>query len=108
MSSLPFTHLALSCCLYILTIFFTFRNQNSIARTQNSMVAFSDRELTALVNPSTSQNIPDFPRTAATLSRMTNAAVNRVLLGLELSTEGSLEDKRDRIRVAIGMRIGGV
>ena len=72
------------------------------------MVAFADRELTALVNTRTSENIPDFPPTAAHLSRMSSAAVNRVLLALGLSTDGGLENRRDTLRIAIGMRLGGI
>lgn len=72
------------------------------------MVAFADRPLTALVNTATSDNIPDFPDTATVLSRMSSAAINRVLLGLGLGTDGGLESRRDRLRVAIELMVGGV
>ena len=39
---------------------------------------------------------------------MQNTAVNRVLSGLDLGTEGLIEDRRDRIRVAIDLIVGGV
>jgi hypothetical protein len=69
------------------------------------MVGFSDRELAALVNTTTAENIQGFPRTAATLDRMSSAAADRVLLALGLSTNGTLEEKRDKIRVAIGLKL---
>jgi len=84
----------------------TFRDQNSIARVQNSRVAFVDRSLAILVNPSTGENIPNFPNTGADLSRMQTAAVNRVLAGLGLPVDGELDDRRNRIRIAIGLQIG--
>ncbi|KAF7856872.1 hypothetical protein EAF04_009633 [Stromatinia cepivora] len=83
-------------------------NLNSAARTQNSMVAFVDRQLSPLVNAGTSENIPEFPETPAALSRMSSANINRVLLALGLSTTGGLETRRDTLRVAVGMKVGGV
>ncbi len=72
------------------------------------MAAFSDRELTALINIITAENIPEFPKTGATLGRMSNTAVNQVLSALGLSTDGLLENKRNRLRVAIGLKIDGI
>ncbi|KAJ8070408.1 hypothetical protein OCU04_000782 [Sclerotinia nivalis] len=83
-------------------------NLNSASRTQNSMVTFIDRELSPLVNARTSEAIPEFPQTPGALSCMSGVNINRVLLALGISTSGSLDVRRDRLRVAVGMKVGGV
>lgn len=72
------------------------------------MVAFADRRLAPLVNSVTGDDIEGFPDTPATLGRMQTATINRILLALEYGAAGSLEEKRDRLRVAIGLKVGGV
>ena len=84
---------------------FTSRNHNAIARTQNSMRGFTDQTLSALVSLSTNEDIPGFPTTPATLNRMQNATLDRVLTALELNLEGALEEKRSRLRLALGLKI---
>ena len=87
------------------------RNHNSIARTQNSVASISDRasgELDALIDARTALPIPNFPLTASDLVGMSGVHINEVLLALGLSTVGRLEQRRDRIRVAIGLRMGRV
>ena len=69
------------------------------------MRGYSDQELTALVNSSTAEEIPDFPTTPAILNRTTNAVLNRVLSALGLGIGGNLEEKRSRLRIAIGLRL---
>jgi len=70
-------------------------------------VTFADRKLAPLVNSLTGGDIEGFPDTAASLSRMQTGTVNRILLALEYGTAGSLDERRDRLREAIGLKIGG-
>ncbi|TGO84401.1 hypothetical protein BPOR_0508g00010 [Botrytis porri] len=56
----------------------TILNINSIARTQNFMISFADRQLSVLVDFNTAEEIPDFPSTASIIPRMSSAAVNRM------------------------------
>ncbi|KAF7893004.1 uncharacterized protein EAF02_000542 [Botrytis sinoallii] len=83
-------------------------NNNSIARTQNSMISFADRELSGLVDINTGEDIPDFPNTATMITRMSSPAINRVLSALGLKTTGNLDQRRIRMSAAIGLKIGGV
>ena len=71
-------------------------------------MAFADRRLSVLINSATGEDIANFPDTPGSLSRLQTASVERILLALEESTGGTLEEKRDRLRQAIGMKIGGV
>ncbi|CAD6447993.1 9f79e63f-658f-4075-b70e-346be41cd3b5 [Sclerotinia trifoliorum] len=83
-------------------------NLNSVARVQNSMVSYLDRGLFPLVNVSTSENIPEFPKTLVAFNCISNANINRVLLALGVGTDGTLEAKRDRLRDTIGIKVDGV
>lgn len=58
------------------------RNINAVARTQNSMIGFADRELGPLINAHTGENIEGFPNTAAIIGCVTNTFIDRVLLAL--------------------------
>ena len=71
----------------------------------NSMRGFTDQMLNVLVSLSTNEDIPGFPTTRATLNRIQNTALDRVLIALELSLEGALEEKRNRFRLTIGLEI---
>lgn len=70
-------------------------NINSINRVYNSSIGFSDRNLIPLINPNTGEDIPFFPATAGCIRHMPIRAPD----GMDL------EQKRDQIRVAIGLRI---
>jgi hypothetical protein len=69
------------------------------------MRGFSDQELYPLVNSSTANPIPSFPRTPAILNHTTNAVIDQILVALALSIDGTLEEKRVRLRIAIGLKV---
>lgn len=71
-------------------------------------MTFGDRKLTPLVNSLTCEDIEGFPDTAANIGRMHTATINRILLALEYGAAGNAEEARDRLREAIGMKVGGV
>jgi hypothetical protein len=68
------------------------------------MRGFSDQELSPLVDSTTAEEIPNFPTTPTTLNRATNVVLNQVLAALGLRIDGILEDKRSRLRIAIGLK----
>jgi hypothetical protein len=70
-------------------------------------VTYADRKLAPLVNSLTGEDIENFPNIATSLGRMHGTTINRILLALEYSTAGSVEERRDRLREAIGLKIGG-
>ncbi len=87
------------------------RNHNSIVRTQNSVASISDKaseELDALINAQTALPILNFSFTVSDLKGMSNVHTNEVLLVLELSTIERLEQRQDRICVAIELQMSRV
>jgi hypothetical protein len=62
--------------------------------------------LSALINPSTNDQIPGFPAKSEDIGHMTNPMLNSVLLALGLGTDGSKAVKQQRLRVHIGLRAG--
>ena len=71
-------------------------------------MTYADRKLAPLVNSLTSEDIENFPDTATSLGQMHSTTINRILLALEYGIAGSVEERRDRLREAIGLKIGGV
>jgi hypothetical protein len=62
-------------------------------------------DLSALINPSTNNQIPGFPARPQDIGNMANPTLNSVLLALELGTDGSKAVKQQRLRVYhIGLR----
>ncbi|CAD6448021.1 bbb37432-16f6-462e-8f94-5bf0ae6e5ba0 [Sclerotinia trifoliorum] len=81
---------------------------NSASRAQNSTISYLDKRLSSLVDTDTFEQISDFPQTPADLNRITTITINRILATLEFNTDGNLDTKCDRLRITIGIRIGGV
>ena len=103
--SFPLTYKPLAIIIYTNFLAFTFRERNSVARTQNSMRGFSDQELSRLVNTNTAEEIPQFPATPTILNCTTGVVLNQVLTALALGTDGTLEERRTRLRIAIGKNV---
>jgi hypothetical protein len=72
------------------------------------MTTFSNRELTPLIHSNTTDDIPSFPRTLAVLKSLQGPATNKELSALEFGITRRIEDRRDRIRVVVGLEAGGV
>ncbi|KAH0559513.1 hypothetical protein GP486_003970 [Trichoglossum hirsutum] len=78
---------------------------NSVARLQNSRVNGPDESLTVLHLFSSNTPIPNFPETPAAIEGFfRDLDVNPILQGLELSTAGDLDERKQRLRLAIGLR----
>lgn len=58
------------------------------------------------MTPSTGDIVQGFPHTPSHLDQMPAAELNPVLMALELMTTGTMRARRDRLRLAIGLRIG--
>lgn len=56
-----------------------------------------------LRSPSTNLAIPGFPATPQAINQLQAAAADTLLTALELSTDGSIAAKRERIGIAIGL-----
>jgi hypothetical protein len=61
-------------------------------------------DLSALVHPTTNDQIPGFPARPQDMENMANPTLNSVLLALGLGTDGSKAVKQQRLRVHIGLR----
>jgi predicted NBD/HSP70 family sugar kinase len=77
---------------------------NSIARLQNSLLISPDSALTELHNPETNLPIDRFPATPGEIYQMTNAALNSVLRALGVGVGGTMEARRQRLRLKIGLK----
>jgi hypothetical protein len=78
-------------------------DHNSIARTQNSLLATHDDALSPLHNTATNTAIPNFPATPREIDQLQDPAVNATLEALGQGTTGTLPVKRQRIRMAVGL-----
>ncbi len=79
------------------------RNVNNVARLINSSLVDSDGQLSPLHNVATNEPIDRFPATPGAIKDMPAAALNTVLRALGMETNGGLEQKRQRLRVQIGL-----
>ncbi|KAI9764434.1 MAG: hypothetical protein M1840_008457 [Geoglossum simile] len=77
---------------------------NNTARLQNSCVNRPDQPLAVLHSYSSNTPIPNFPETSAVIARFSRGVeINPILRGLELSVAGDLDERKQRLRLAIGL-----
>jgi hypothetical protein len=79
------------------------RNVNNAARPINSSLVDSNGQLSLLHNVATNEPIDQFPATPGAIKDMPAAALNTVLSALGMEINGGLEQKRQRLRVQIGL-----
>ncbi|KAL9095012.1 MAG: hypothetical protein Q9165_002614 [Trypethelium subeluteriae] len=77
--------------------------QNAVARVQNSLLNHRHETLTPLVNPLTNGPIANFPITSAHIDELDLDAINLQLTTLGKSIVGNMPQKRQRLRIAIGL-----
>ncbi len=63
-----------------------------------------DGQFAPLHNVATNEPIDRFPATPATIKDMPAAALNMVLRALGMETNGGLDQRRQRLRVQIGLK----
>lgn len=80
------------------------RSHNSTARTQNSYLTDREDYLTPLRHPATNTVIPNFPLTPRDIDQLPSQSANGLLEDLEQGTDGALASRRQRVRIAVGLR----
>ena len=80
------------------------RDHNAFARLQNSILIAGTGTLTALHNPTTNVPIANFPATPNAIQQMSAARIGHVLGALDLPTNGSTAEKKERLRLYIGLK----
>ncbi|KAF8450140.1 hypothetical protein BGX38DRAFT_510364 [Terfezia claveryi] len=83
---------------------FTRENRNNFARIINSKVTNNITPLEELLALD-GQQIQGFPQTTADIHDMDNAAVNNLLTALGLPAGGRVNDKKNRIRLHLGLTV---
>lgn len=76
---------------------------NTVARVANSHVDRSNVPLMALHDLATGVPIPGFPGTIAQITAMQGADVNNLLMALNLPVNGTVPERRQRLRLHIGL-----
>ena len=80
------------------------RDVNNVARLINRTLVQPDEQLSPLHNVATNEPIDRFPATPEAIKDMPAAALNIVLRALGMETDGGLEQRRQRLRVQIGLK----
>jgi hypothetical protein len=80
------------------------RDVNNVARLINRSLVQPDGQLPPLHNVATNESIDRFPATPGAIKDMPAAALNMVLRALGIETNGRLEQRRQRLRVQIGLK----
>ncbi|SPO04507.1 uncharacterized protein DNG_07192 [Cephalotrichum gorgonifer] len=76
---------------------------NAMAKVENNWANSRNSTLVPLRTIVTNAPIPNFPPTSAALRSLNDATATAILEALGLSTNGSVEDKQARLRVASGI-----
>ncbi|KAK4986784.1 hypothetical protein LTR50_005079 [Elasticomyces elasticus] len=79
-------------------------NTNNISRVSNAQLTSADAKLSPLVSLKTGRPIERFPETSQGIAKLTDTTVDALLLALEADRGGKHEEKRERLRVQIGLR----
>jgi len=77
---------------------------NNLARLTNSMLVEADAELSPLRNTSTDEPIDGFPEKGRQIASLLGPALNNILRALGADIQGSVDTKRKRLRVLIGLK----
>ena len=80
------------------------REVNNVARLINRSLAEPDGQLSPLRNVATNELIDQFPTTPRAIRGMPSAALDTVLRALGMEIDGRIEQKRQRLRVQIGLK----
>jgi hypothetical protein len=75
-----------------------------VARLVNSTLGNPNGQLSPLRNVATNELIDQFPATPRVIRDMPGATLDAVLRALGMDIDGQIEQKRQRLRVQIGLR----
>jgi len=73
------------------------------AKLENRFLRQSDR-LAPLRSYRDNTEIPDFPATPGDITRLASESVNAILDALKEATNGNINERRDRLRRAVGLQ----
>ncbi|KAH8799481.1 hypothetical protein F5884DRAFT_129313 [Xylogone sp. PMI_703] len=79
-------------------------DSNNIARLSNSMIIDADAELSTLRNIESDEPIDYFPRTPRDIAGLTGHVLNTILRALGTDVGGTMDARRKRLRVQIGLK----
>ncbi|KAF2153423.1 hypothetical protein K461DRAFT_293687 [Myriangium duriaei CBS 260.36] len=79
-------------------------NANNVARVANSQLVSADDKLHPLVSIKTGKAIDKFPSTPKDVSKLSVTVVDAILNTLEADRTGKEDDKRERLRIQIGLK----
>ncbi|PSK36718.1 hypothetical protein B9Z65_1901 [Elsinoe australis] len=79
-------------------------NTNNVARVANSQLVSADEKLHPLVSIKTGKAIDKFPATPKDISKLSLTVVDAILNTLEADRTGKEEEKREKLRVQIGLK----
>jgi hypothetical protein len=82
----------------------SYREVNNVARLINNTLIDADGQLSHLRNVATNELIDQFPATPRAIRGMPSAALDTVLRALGMEIDGRIEQKRQRLRVQIGLK----
>ncbi|PUU82303.1 hypothetical protein B9Z19DRAFT_1061989 [Tuber borchii] len=78
------------------------RDKNNVARLLNGRLSHASHALEPFYG-SNGELIPDFPRTNADIGRLNSAPMNALLVALDLSTHGTMPERKARLKRHIGL-----
>ncbi|KAI9777589.1 MAG: hypothetical protein M1839_008643 [Geoglossum umbratile] len=77
---------------------------NSVSRLRNGRINNPDEALAVLHSYASNTPIHNFPETPAVIAGFSrDLDINPILRGLELSVDGGLEERKQRLRLAVGL-----
>ncbi|GAB7350987.1 hypothetical protein MBLNU459_g1484t1 [Dothideomycetes sp. NU459] len=79
-------------------------NANNISRVANSQLVSGDDKLHPLLSLKTGRAIERFPETPNGISKLSVTLVDAILNALEADRSGREQEKRERLRVQIGLK----
>ncbi|PNS16529.1 hypothetical protein CAC42_263 [Sphaceloma murrayae] len=79
-------------------------NANNVARVANSQLVSADEKLYPLLSLKTGKAIDKFPATPKDIAKLSVTVVDAILNTLEADRTGKEDEKREKLRVQIGLK----
>ncbi|KAG8628414.1 hypothetical protein KVT40_004287 [Elsinoe batatas] len=79
-------------------------NANNVARVANSQLVSADEKLHPLLSLKTGKAIDKFPATPQDIGKLSVTVIDAILSTLDADRTGKEEEKRERLRVQIGLK----
>ncbi|KZF24581.1 hypothetical protein L228DRAFT_266905 [Xylona heveae TC161] len=79
-------------------------DSNNISRLVNSQIVSNTTDLAPLCALQTGDPIEGFPQTPSEIARLSSQQINSILRALEIDTAGTIDAKRQRLRLYLGLK----